>query len=506
MRKGELLMLRTSSYIIYIELPNDPDNILLIHGYTGSSDKVSQHIAQYLRAHETHAPAAPLHGMWSSDSCVIPESPSLCDDTIAFLQRRGYLTQRSRDEETSMMRVIAKALHERTKKGVPHYVIMPTYNCNLRCAYCFQDHMRTEPRYRHLLRLMTPAVADRIIEAFPQIEEVHGQDSALITRDIWLFGGEPLLRETLPIVSYMLDKIRMYGRARFFAVTNGTELDHFAPLLGTNAITYLQVTLDGPPEEHDKRRIYADGSGSFHKIADNITMALEKGVTVSVRINIDKTNIHYVSALSEVIHHYGWDARTNFSVYTAPIHASNNQTSKSTTLDSWQLRSELTNEATTTPLIQIVEKPDSALERAMTTRFRAPAPTMPSLHSTYCSAHSTMYVFDAFADIYACWEKTGDRSIRLGYIDEMGQLQINAEINELWRSRNIGSNGVCVKCKYALHCGGGCAAYANDLHGTYHSNYCDGFAKRFKTSVAHALHASAGGAQETQSAYQGCPQ
>ncbi len=31
-----------------------------------------------------------------------------------------------------------------------------------------------------------------------------------------------------------------------------------------------QITLDGPPEIHDKRRFFANGAGSFHQIARSV--------------------------------------------------------------------------------------------------------------------------------------------------------------------------------------------------------------------------------------------
>jgi uncharacterized protein len=64
-------------------------------------------------------------------------------------------------------------------------------------------------------------------------------------------------------------------RATFAAVTNGTQLDAFEHLLGPGKIDNLQITLDGSQYARDRRRINADGSGSFEAIATNVTMALE---------------------------------------------------------------------------------------------------------------------------------------------------------------------------------------------------------------------------------------
>jgi hypothetical protein len=43
--------LRTSSYVIYVDLPHNDHEMLLVHGYTGAFDKVSKRIATFVRAH-----------------------------------------------------------------------------------------------------------------------------------------------------------------------------------------------------------------------------------------------------------------------------------------------------------------------------------------------------------------------------------------------------------------------------------------------------------------------
>ena len=56
-------VLRTSNYTIYVELPGDADQMLLVHGYTGAYDRVSRGVVAYLRSLEKAA-ARPLHGSW----------------------------------------------------------------------------------------------------------------------------------------------------------------------------------------------------------------------------------------------------------------------------------------------------------------------------------------------------------------------------------------------------------------------------------------------------------
>src|SRR6185295_14142141 len=299
-------MLRTSSYTIYVDLPDNGEDMLLVHGYTGAYDRVSRRVASYVRSLETNRPPKPLYGEWSPEPLVDGQALPPAQPTIDTLKKRGYLTELDPTDEEALFGKFARTRHALANRQVS-FIFMPTYNCNLRCSYCFQDHMRTNPAYQHLLRTMRPALVDRIFAAMSQIEAHHGvQATEQPVRNIGFFGGEPLLERSRPIVEYIIQQAKATSRASFWAVTNATDLHVYRDLLGPEGIAFLQITLDGPAHEHDQRRIYADGSGSFERIAQNISMALERGARISVRMNVDRNNIAQLPELADEIIARGW--------------------------------------------------------------------------------------------------------------------------------------------------------------------------------------------------------
>jgi uncharacterized protein len=277
--------MRVSSYTIGSPLPGQPF-YLLLHGYTGAMDKVADNLGQVLV--ENRGREVELNGL--------PE------DVAARLESRGYLTRLDPEEERSLLVSIASELHERDLAShTTAFVLIPTYICNLRCPYCFQSTKMHDGQGR-FGQLMSREQVDQIFSIMDRFSNTGAFATAVgrmlqppsqrTSRPpyLTLFGGEPLLEVTLSVVTWILE--RAVGRdIGVSAITNGVELDCFRHLLAPGLIDDLQITLDGPSEAHDHRRVGPNYHQTFDRIADNIQMALDQGVKVGVRINVDSANI-----------------------------------------------------------------------------------------------------------------------------------------------------------------------------------------------------------------------
>lgn len=477
-------MLRTSSYVIYVDLPEDSERMLLVHGYTGAYDLVSRSVARYLHAHERKRPPKPLFAAWKNDK-VGERVRRPSDATIDALRRRGYLTPISFEEEEELLCRIAGRVHDAAKN--PGYIFITNYDCNLRCPYCFQSYMRQDPSFRSLLGTMRPTMVDRIFAAIPKIEEACGIDSAKARhRSYGFFGGEPFLRTARPVVDHIFHRAEELGTFNCYAITNATEIDAYEDLLGPEGISFVQITLDGAPTEHDQRRAYADGGGSFARIADNIDLALARRTVVSVRWNVDQNNLDEMIPLAQEIQRRGWPEQENFRCYMAPIFADNDQTDSASTFQTWQLLQLLESRPDLAPALEVIEPPDRGMRTQAYGIFARQEGASPSLKASFCGANNAMHLFDAFGNIYPCWERLAEPRHRIGRVGPDGELLLEREVCEKWRSRNITTNAACRRCRYALYCGGGCAMEAEARAGKFFINACDGFRERFRSAVARS--------------------
>lgn len=147
-------------------------------------------------------------------------------------------------------------------------------------------------------------------KAFKAIEIIQPDRSKSVD-SINLYGGELLLKQNYDIVNYIIEK----GKEKCFtfrATTNGYDLDHYKNILGEEGINRLQISIDGMLETNNKRRVHYLGKDTFSQIMRNIRIALDKGVKVMTRINIDKSNFNEIEELMQYFDSNRFLTYTNF--------------------------------------------------------------------------------------------------------------------------------------------------------------------------------------------------
>jgi len=151
------------------------------------------------------------------------------------------------------------------KNRMRQLILQVTQQCNLRCEYCqFSGNFYSGYR-EHGNKRMTWETAKEAIDFF--LERSRETSDIVIS----FYGGEPLLEFDLirQCAEYVKSKIEGQ-RVSFSMTTNGT-------LLSGRIMDYLvandfrvSISLDGPKENHDLSRKFANGEGSFDLITENI--------------------------------------------------------------------------------------------------------------------------------------------------------------------------------------------------------------------------------------------
>ena len=128
------------------------------------------------------------------------------------------------------------------------------------------------------------------------------------TLNIAWFGGEPLLKikEIDDLSEKLIALTEKYGVDYTASMTtNGTRLKYIPDVcnrLKKNKISNIQITLDGDREHHNQTRKYAsDSQGTFEDVVKAIKVLYSEKFNVSVRINLNKKNIHTISNVFDVL-------------------------------------------------------------------------------------------------------------------------------------------------------------------------------------------------------------
>ena len=144
-----------------------------------------------------------------------------------------------------------------------NFILKIASRCNLNCTYCYEynhpdQSWRAQPRF--MTTELIQSVAARIAE--------HVQQHELPYVHISLHGGEPLLLgvSRLGQILDILERgISPWARLTWGIQTNGTLLSAEWADMFSNRDVPVTVSVDGPPDVNDGRRVNHLGNGSYEE-------------------------------------------------------------------------------------------------------------------------------------------------------------------------------------------------------------------------------------------------
>jgi uncharacterized protein len=224
------------------------------------------------------------------------------------------------DEQDELSTILQQNRTAALEDDTLSLVIMPTASCQLGCGYCGQEHTS---------RWLSAEHQDQFL-ALARSKLNRGKFQHLFIR--W-FGAEPL--SGLGVIRRFSPRLRQlaadhgctYG-ARI--VTNGLALipGLAAELVHEHSMRMIDITLDGPPEYHDARRMQKNGRPTFSRIFANVVALARSDLDVEIRLrtNVDASNCEGVIPLLRMLAAEGIQGRIQY--YVAPIHSWGNDAHK----------------------------------------------------------------------------------------------------------------------------------------------------------------------------------
>lgn len=185
-------------------------------------------------------------------------------------------------------------IEENNKRKINRITLHVSNDCNLRCKYCYAGG----GNYNQSRKLMSLNVAKEFVEFCEcNFDEVE---------NIVFFGGEPMLNlDVMEFICNQFKKDYKEGKCNFMPlfkiITNGTLLNKRIVQFLQEYISVLTVSIDGDQHINDLNRVFADGKGSYAKIAQFIhTVREETSVNMAFEATFNQSHIDLGYKITDV--------------------------------------------------------------------------------------------------------------------------------------------------------------------------------------------------------------
>lgn len=378
-----------------------------------------------------------LHELFeaSVNEGMVEELQNVHESLYDVLVDKGFVVEDNVDE----LELIKSISHETDFNETEYQLtINPTMNCNFKCWYCYETHIKDSKMSEDTLENIVAHVDKLLADKKDVLKKFKLQ---------W-FGGEPMLyfkKTVLPLLKEIYPKMKKHG-VEFDSgfTTNGLLINQgVLDNCKKYGVSLFQITLDGHRERHNAVRFISESRGSYDEIVANMKLCLKNELHVSARINISAETI---SDLLLIIEDFKDITNKDKEYLTFSFH------------EVWQEEKNLTADIS-----------------AIVNEFR-----YHNLKSTYLGESSASIKASCYADkknhatinyngdVFKCTARDFDEGSREGVLDESGAITWNQKYQKrIYDSRF--SNKPCLECKILPVCNGGCSQHRMENHGI---DYC----------------------------------
>lgn len=224
-----------------------------------------------------------------------------------MLKRLGIVVESREDEKTSAAGILDR-MNEKNQ-GV-NLIVVLNLDCNFACTYCYEGDMKG--------RLYMSEDTAGLLIKFVKDKFTPGKKWL----NIDFFGGEPLL--SLQTIRRISSELRSFAESRsasftFSLTTNGSLFTKKTVVeLGTLGLKVVKITIDGPPEIHNRCRPFKSGAGSFETIIRNINETCDL-IKVGVGGNFQQENYREFPRLLDRFEKEGLTPQRLYQVKFEPV-------------------------------------------------------------------------------------------------------------------------------------------------------------------------------------------
>lgn len=224
-------------------------------------------------------------------------------DCVKELIALRYYVPENLEEHKVMLelRQLAKMIEARKKNKTKTYTILTTTDCNARCFYCYELG-------RSRIRMTEQTAKD--------VCDYIKEDKIIIQ---W-FGGEPLYN--MPVIDIICQNLKDRGIEYSAQMTTNAYLfdeDIVKKAKDLWKLRSVQITLDGTEKIYNRCKAFIyKNTNAYQHVMHNISLLLDAGISVKIRLNIDMHNAEDLMLLADELKEL-FAEKKGLSVYSHTI-------------------------------------------------------------------------------------------------------------------------------------------------------------------------------------------